>query len=243
MTDGYILQHPDFGLGNFINITPTIAWMHQTQRRRIPVYFTADYVRQCFLDWPAIEILDRQPDTGPLFGSNLVNPENDMPDYQYVFERITGQKWHPGWHTYIDKPALTKEETVRFDAPYILIICGSGSDSKEYFAKKNPGEQAYRDAIMLMRRIKYTFGIYAVGSEADAVRSPWMKDMADECFFGDIRQALKLIGHHGCRMVISNDCGLAHATGAMNQPLIMIWKDTPNERCKNAGANTEYWHY
>jgi len=234
---GYVYQHPDFGLGNFINLTPAIAWLHHTQRERVPVYFSTEYVRQCFLDWKAIEILDQKPDNDPLFGSNLVNPHNDQPDYKYVFEHITGQDWHPDWHTYVDNPALTKLEKIAFSntEPFIVVICGSGSDSPNYFALKDPGEEEYWNMVY---EISKGLNIYAVGSGADAARSPWLNFMSDECFFGDIRTALKII--YASKLVISNDCGLAHAAGAMNKPLTILWKDTPRERCKNAGVNTKY---
>lgn len=237
----YIYQHPDFGLGNFINLTPAIQFLYHVECRRIPVYFAKDYVRKCFLNWEAIEILDRKPDTGPLFGSNLVNPENDRPDYQYVFEHITATPWHHGWHTYVDNVPMTRKEMSQFDAPYLLIINGSGSDAPEYVSAKDPGEAVYRTALQDLRKM-FATKVYAVGSESDAKRAPYLADIADRSFFGDIRQALKLIGHHGCRGIISNDCGLAHAAGAMNQPLFMLWKNTPRERCKNAGTNTTYWY-
>lgn len=237
----YVYQHQDFGLGNFINLTPAIMYLHQQHGERIPVFFATDYVRQCFLEWEAIEILDRMPDTGQLFGSNLVNPNNDKPDYQYVFERITGKPWQPAFHTYIDRVPMTREEMAQFDAPYLLLINGSGSDAPDYVAAKDPGEKVYRTALQDLRKM-FAAKVYAVGSEADARRAPYLAELADGSFFGDIRQVLKLIGHHGCRGIISNDCGLAHAAGAMNQPLFMLWKNTPRERCKNAGTNTTYWY-
>lgn len=230
---GYIYQHPDFGLGNFINLTPAIAWLHHTTGVKVPVYFSTEYVRQCFLDWEAITIIYEKPDTDPLFGSNLVNPSNDMPDYKFVFERITGEEWNPRWHTYVDRPQSILEYTMDL-VPHVVLICGSGSENKKYFAGKNPGEEAYKNCIHVNAgRMK----IVAVGSHADAERSPWLTN-ADHHYFGDIRSALKLISY--AKLVISNDCGLAHAAGAMNKPLQILWKDTPRERCKNPGTHTQY---
>ena len=227
---GYIYQHPDFGLGNFINLTPAISWLYLTEGRRVPVFFSTEYVRQCFLDWEKIVILDQKPDTDPLFGSNLINPHNDKPDYQYVFEQITGQDWHPDWHTYVDTPALTKLEKIALSAhpSYSVVICGSGNEKPEYFSLKDPGEQAFENIVYENSR----------GLNIYAVRSPWLTWIATECFLGDIRTALKIIA--ASKLVISNDCGLAHAAGAINKPLTILWKDTPRERCKNPGVNTKY---
>lgn len=238
----YVLQHRDFGLGNFINLTPAITWLHQQRRQRVPVYFETDYVRECFLDRQEIEILDKCPETGPLFGSNLINPNDDKPDYQYVFEQITGRAWSANWHTFVDTPRMSKKEMQQFDASYVLIINGSGSDASEYVATKDPGARAYIEAISGIRHITNLFNVFAVGSNADAQRAPYLESIANGCFFGDIRQALKLMAHHGCRMVISNECGLAHAAGAMNAPVMVIWKDTPRQRCKNPGTNTIYYY-
>lgn len=232
----YIYQHPDFGLGNFINLTPTIKWLHQTTGKRIPAYFSNLNVRRCFSLWNAIEHIYYKPDTDPIFGSNLVNPDNDKPDYQFVFEKITGQAWTPDWHTYVHIPTPNPLEQMAICLePYVVVICGSGSENSEYFAMKNPGEKAYKNLVYQQAKgIK----IYAVGSYDDADRSPWLAKMADKCFWGDIRVALKIIA--GSQAVFSNDCGLAHAAGAMNKPLQILWKDTPRERCKNPGTNTKY---
>lgn len=118
---------------------------------------------------------------------------------------------------------------------YSVVICGSGNEKPEYFALKDPGEQAFENIVYANSR---GLNIYVVGSDADAVRSPWLTWIATECFFGDIRTALKIIAH--AKHVFANDCGLAHAAGAMNKPLTILWKDTPRERCKNPGVNTKY---
>lgn len=235
----YVLQHRDFGLGNFINLTPAITWIYQQRRQRVPVYFETEYVRQCFLDWPCIEILDT-PGEAMLFGSHCTNPLDDgRPDWQYVAETITLQKWDKDRaqiSAYIDLPAMSELE-YEMRGKYIVIMNGSGSEAPEYVAKKDPGKDVY---LSLLDALPPGLKIYAVGSKADEARNPWLREIADETFFGDIRQALKLIGAMGCQFVVSNDCGLAHAAGVFNKEMIVIWKDTPRIRCQNMGANTQY---
>ena len=63
----YVHQHPHFALGNFINCTPAIQWLAKKYDARIPVLFDTEYVRQCFLDCPFIEIIDA-PRGKRLFG-------------------------------------------------------------------------------------------------------------------------------------------------------------------------------
>jgi len=126
MTMKYVLQHPDFALGNFINITPAIKWLFKTTGQRVPVYFSTDYVKQCFLDWSLIEILDQRPAAAPLFGSDWVNPYNDMPDYQYSFKRATGTNWTPEFHTYVDTPELTPEERQAWEKCLVITNGAAG---------------------------------------------------------------------------------------------------------------------
>jgi ADP-heptose:LPS heptosyltransferase len=42
------------------------------------------------------------------------------------------------------------------------------------------------------------------------------------------------------KLIISNDTGLAHAAGAMNKNILILWKDTPFIKNQNPGLNTKY---
>ena len=95
----------NFGLGNTINCTPALEWLAKDYGKRIPVYFDLPFVRDAFLDCPFIKILDSKPSYEPLFTSQLTNTtENKKPDYQYIFERVTGRKWN-GERCYVDQPS------------------------------------------------------------------------------------------------------------------------------------------
>lgn len=229
--DGYVFQHPDFCLGNFINCTPAIRWLSQQRGERIPVYFSTDYVRQCFLDCPFIEILDEKPEHDPLFGSNLVNPNNDLIDCNYIFERVTGEKWNPlKFWTYVDVviPPLDLVGA-------IVLVNGAGNENADYVARKDPGKEAYLKKVEELRMHQKVF---AIGSEADYERNKWFADVADECFFGDIRQCLSII--YGASLVIANDTGLSHAAGALNKPQIVLTNGALPERVKNPSIYTFY---
>lgn len=227
----YVLQHPDFALGNFINLTPAIKWLAVREGEPVPVYFSTDYVQECFLDCPFIRILDRKPDHGPLFDSGMINPDNDMPDYQYVFQRIAGTKWTPNYHTYVD--CIPVEEVSS-----LMMINGSGSIAEKYVKSKDVGAEPYKYAYDAVKNISLCYRVVSAGSFDDLERAPYMVRYSDKACWNNMRQTLALM--HGARCVIANDTGLAHAAGAMFKPLLVLWKNTPRERCKNAGPLTEY---
>lgn len=231
----YVLQHPDFALGNFINLTPAIRWLAErlpySSGKRVPVYFSTNYVRECFLNCPFIEILKERPDYDPIFSSAITNPDNDRPDYQHIFNVITGTQWTAAYHTCVDQPVMPQ-----FDiSAELVMINGSGSQADEYTRKKDVGESLYRFAS---EYISGRINICACGSYDDLSRAPYMVRLAHWGRWGDIRNSLAQMS--AARCIIANDSGLAHAAGAMNKPLLVLWKDTPRERCKNAGMLTEY---
>jgi len=219
----YVEQHPDFALGNFIHLTPTLRYLSEKRGMKIPVLFRTDYVKEAFLDCPFIEHIDR-PGKTRMFGSNITNQANDRPDYEYIFQTLTGRIWNKYYHTYVDTPPPVE------DGLYIVIVNGAGNTSEGYVQSKDPGASPYMIAMQKCRTI-------AVGSKEDFDRCPYLYE-ADEYVVGDMRLALSYI--HGARAVIANDTGLYHAAGAMNVPTLALWKNTLKERCKNAGVNTEY---
>ena len=75
------------------------------------------------------------------------------------------------------------------------------------------------------------------GSEGDKERSGKLFDFMD-CYVGDIRESLALIRE--ADKIVANDTGMAHAAGAMNKNLTMLWKNTKLPKNANPGVNTLY---
>jgi ADP-heptose:LPS heptosyltransferase len=221
----YVHQTAVFALGNFVNCTPAIQWLSKKYEARIPVLFDTEYVRQCFLDCPFIEIID-VPRGKRLFGSELKAPKRSRyMDCEYIFRQVTGRRWTPEWHTYVDRPSSVDQY-----GP-VVIINGSGSEREDYVASKDVGDAPYLAAEEVTGRTVF------VGSGEDLRRNPWAgKKMPAST--GNIRAALAWIA--GAEAVIANDTGLAHAAGAMNKPLLVLWKNTPFPRCGNPGHRTQY---
>ncbi len=229
----YIHQTSDYGLGNFINLTPTIKLMADHFGHPILVYFDVEFIRDCFTDCPFIDILDKKPDEMSYFTTALVNFKNDCPDYIHAYKQVT-QRLPLGemGHTYVDQ---AKEIPVRKDN-YTLFIRGSGSEHMIYLNKKMPDDKYYEEYI----KGKCVF----TGSDGDKKRMGdlfmWRKgDKTGSDFefvLGDVRKSLALI--RDAKLIIANDSGLAHAAGAMNKNMIILWKNTLLPKNCNPGTGT-----
>jgi hypothetical protein len=220
-----------YGLGNFINLTPTLKLLADYIKRPVPVYFDLKFIEECFLDCEFIDILKDKPGERTPITSGLINVRNNCPDWLHVYKEVTKRYPLHGEipHTYVDQ---AKE----IDAPKYntVFIRGSGSEDPYYCAMKMPDDEYYKEYFN-----EYLNGLYTeafTGSEGDVTRSNGLfKGMT--CYTGGIRLALALIRE--ADYVVANDSGLAHAAAAMHKPMTILWKNTalpknanPNYRCK-----------
>jgi len=228
--DIWVHQTELYGLGNFINLTPTIKLMADHFDKPIPVYFDLKFIRDCFLDCPFMDILDERPLSSPMFSSALVNLRNSCPDYIHVYKQVTQNLPLMGElpHTYVD-------QADEIDAPKVntLFIRGSGSENKIYLNSKMPRDEYYAEYFAKNLAGDYTEAF--TGSDKDVERSDGLFDGMTK-YVGGIRLALALIRE--ADYVVANDTGLAHAAGAMNKPMVILWKNTslpkngnPNKNC------------
>jgi len=127
MTKPWIHQHELYGLGNFINLTPTIKLLAEHLGHPISVYFDLDFIKQCYLYCPFIEILDERPSDPPAFSSGLINVRNNCPDYLHVYREVTKRFPLDGElpHTYVD--SAPEIEAPKYNT---LFIRGSGSEQR-----------------------------------------------------------------------------------------------------------------
>lgn len=229
-TKSWVYDHPDNGLGNFINITPLIKWLFKKTGERVPVYFTHDYIKEVYKDSEMIEVLDEQPENDPAVSSRMKCNFNDKRDYIFNFETITNETYTDDFRPWV--PALT---TDRNDLKAVLIA-GSGSDVRNYLEAKMPGIENYAYIAMKLRSLGYS--IVTVGSYQDINRNPALFHLSDQVVLGDINRAITEVAT--ASLVVSNDTGLAHAAGCFDTPLYMLWKYTARPRCENSGLNTQY---
>lgn len=245
----YIHQTELYGLGNWINLTPTINLMADHFDRPIPVYFDLKFIRDCFLNCEFMDILDEKPEDPPNFSSALVsgvgwsregwrrmNEYNTCPDYIHAYKQIAKRYPLSGElpHTYVD-------DAKEIEAPKVntLFIRGSGSEDKYYLSLKMPRDEYYKEYFAENLAGCYTEAF--TGSEGDVARSNGLFDGMTK-YTGGIRMALALIRE--ADYVVANDSGLAHAAAAMNKPMTILWKNTslpknanPNKRCSYKMCN------
>jgi hypothetical protein len=217
-------QHPDYGLGNFIMITPTIKKLSEKTGSPVDVFFASDYVKQCFLDCDFMNINNNRGNIS--VHSGMINRK--IPDYKYVFEQVIGEPWSEDYHTYVDSP----KEFDFSGEDYIVVLNGLAGTA--WKGKKEVDKKHH----LLISAIS-DVPVYFTGSKTDlSQNTPWAETVFDKCFIGDIRQSLALI--RDAKKVIANDTGLSHAAGAMNKEMLILWKDTPFEKNQNPGVNTRY---
>lgn len=233
----WILQDKNFALGNFINITPVIYRLYKEQNRKVDVFFETDYVKECYVNSPYINIITDKPNTPPFCASSIVNRKNNLPDYQYVYQYIYGEEYTEEYKPFIDK----YDDIYEYGSKYIVILNGSGSSNKDYVNSKNPDIKYYINEIEDKLKEGNYFLVFT-GSNEDKERLQYLinyysnEDLIED--FGCIKSSLRYIQH--AEYVIGNDTGLIHAAGCYDKPMSVIWKDTKKIKNKNSGKYVKY---
>jgi len=209
----YIEESKGFGLGNFVSITPIIRELYD-KHGKINVLFSKDYVKQCYINSPYINIIDK-PVGGKLFSSSLINRGNDKTDIEHASLHILGHL--PKYKTFVDEVEPIKGE-------YGVFINGAGNERTDYVDSKSiPFE--YQEMIKENSKIE----VIGIGSLNDKNRNIFNGS------YGDIREALQYI--KGAKWVISNVTGFYHVAGAYEKEQLCLWKDCLRPRNENLNPN------
>ena len=216
-----VIQHKAYGLGNFINLTPTIKAMYDKLGQKIPVYFESDYVKQCYLKSKYIEIVDNV--NRPLFGSNEINQE--MPDWEFVFDKFWEQLNLSNVvpHTFIDEPKGEK---------HTVVIANGSANHLKCHKKLYDNELTTVISYLVNNNIDVVF----VGSLEDYIYSKAVLTRFNiQCVIENIRQCLGLI--KGCDIFVSNGTGFYHAAGAMRKNQVIFWRNCNQIKNRNPNHN------
>ena len=224
MLNFYVEQSQGFGLGNFINCTPTIKALYKEHGEKIPVLFRQDYVKQCYINSPYIEIIESGRLRSRLFGSDMINRRNDCRDSDFIEINVLGA-------TCLEDTFIDEVEPYKHGEPYGLFINGAGNHSEEYLQRKIVD----LDTQQLIQELS-PITVLGTGSEADAENNMFYGS------YGDIRESLAMVA--GASWVITNATGFYHVAGAYKKVQLCLWKDCKrprneniNEFCINANHN------
>jgi hypothetical protein len=210
----YIEDHMGFGLGNFVSITPIIRELYEQRKQKVNVLFTKDYVKQCYLDSPYINIIE-SPKGDRLFGSELINRRNTYEDIYFAQDKVLQKR--VDWLPFVD-------EVEPIIGEYGVFINGAGSEREEYVNQKAISFE-YQNQIKELSKIP----IVGIGSNSDKSRNIF------EGCYGDVRECLRYI--KGAKWVISNVTGFYHVAGAYQKDQLVLWKDCLRPRNLNINPN------
>ncbi len=226
-------QTKGWGMGNFINITPSIRYLYFKEEKKVPVYFEEPYLKDLIKDWDFIKIIDEMPDTPPTVNTRWANKyDGHSPDYANIFYNFVHKgnfiRGHLDTHsTYCDsvEPPLLHND-------YVCFIRGSIKGREQ---EKDPGEDIYYHAIKKCTEagLKCVY----VGVVYDYQR--WGVDFVNSFFsvLGSLRTEMSYI--NGSKFIVTNDTGLYHVGGAYQKNGFVMWKDT--DPLKNATPNPNYF--
>jgi len=221
-------QTKGWGMGNFINITPSIRYLYYfNDYLKIPVYFEEPYLKSLIDNWELIKFLDAMPDTPPTVDSKWANKYNGKePDYLNILN-IISKDGYISDSTYCDKP-----ESPSLHKDYVCFIRGSIKGREQ---EKDPGEDIYYHAIRKCTEVGLKC-VY-VGVVYDYQR--WGVDFVNSFFsiLGNLRAEMSYI--MGAKFIVTNDTGLYHVGGAYQKQGFVMWKDT--DSLKNATPNPNYF--
>jgi len=232
----YILQVKGYGIGNFINCTPTIKYLSNYYKQKIPVYFDNKIIQHMYEQCSFIQIIDQQEADKKrcLFTSALVN--GWIPDWKFVFKKVMKRqrikfKVKDMPHTYVDSYPTPKNYVTK---KYVVIIRGMVEYNPYWIKMKDPGDDIYR---YIIEQLKKDYSIVFIGSENDYNHN--IRRMEQWCKGGvelnSIQKSLGLI--EGADLVVANDTGMYHAAGALNKKAFVMWKKTLFNKNKSPGAN------
>lgn len=224
-------QTKGWGMGNFINITPSIDLLYYARGSSpVPLYFEEAYLKDLVWNWRRIKIIDKPLHTPPSVNTRWANKYNGKdPDYKCIFDYVRQEyiTFSPMVETYCDP---VPEPLLHTD--YVCFIRGSIQGREE---EKDPGEDIYYHAVRKCEEagLKCVY----VGVSHDYQR--WGIDFVNSFFsvLGNLRAEMSYI--NGAKFVITNDTGLYHVGGAYQKKGFVFWKDT--DPVKNATPNPNYY--
>ena len=230
--DWFVHQHRDFGVGNFINCTPTLMSLFDHYQQPIPVLFDRPEVRDMFLSCPFIRSITPEEAHGTpmLFSSQLCNQL--IPDWLFIYRQLIGPPHIQSTrHTYVDlchKPVEVESDN------YGIVF--RGCHASNHVDIKDPGEDIY---VEILGQLKDKYDFVFAGTTIDQERGllsvqPFFPNSL--LLLDNMRKTLGALRH--ARFVITNDTGMYHAAAAIGVPSFVMWKDTNFNKNRAPGLSS-----
>jgi hypothetical protein len=214
--DFYIEQHDHARLGNFIQCTPMIRALYEKYNTKIKVIFQTEYVKQCYINSPYIEIID-QPIGKCLYTTRDLSPTN-IKDSTYIQTKVLG---------YVSEYLPFIDEYDNFKGNYGVFINGAGSEVQSYLDRKLVSFETQKHV-----KEHSKIPIIGLGSLMDQPRNIFPG------VYGDIPLTLDIL--NGAKWIITNATGFFHAAGALKKTQLALWKDCQRPRNENLNQKCVY---
>jgi len=230
----HVHQVKGWEIGNFINCTPAVQILHDHLKEPIPVLFDTPHVKEMFLKWDKIQIIEKPHKEEILSSRHDIGFFPGVPEWDYKIEWVLNRfEWEleriP--HTYVDP----QEKVFSFE-DYIVVCRGCLGP---YFFLKDPGIEIYAH---ILGELSKDYKIVFVGSDLDIERINslnWRIDYKGYSIINNIRRSCGAIQH--AKAVVSNDTGMAHVAAAYQKKMLVLWKDTDWKRCRSPSYEGITW--
>ena len=237
----FVHQRYDYGVGNFINCTPTIKTLATHFKCKVPVLFDSPHVGDMFKECEFIENINKNQTKNKkkILSSDMVNQK--ISDWEHQHQMVCEKlDINPAGipHTYVDTNSKPEEIPKR---PYCVIVRGVAPGGAPFWIpKKDPGDEIYKKII---EDIEDKYQVVFIGSSSDYKffikrMKNWVSNPI--IILNDIRKSLGALSHSD--LIISNDTGMYHAAGALNKKIFVLWKDTNFNKNKSPGKKCIFSH-
>jgi len=213
----YALQEKNFGLGNFIMLTPALQLLPD----KVNVYFHDKKIQSLYRDCPFFNILKKRPKNKPFISSRRPYSRKKKESDTLAYCRILFGDAKSVPNTYIDKCQDYKLD--KKNIKHVAIF--HGCLGTIYRKKKDIGLETRQYIIDSIIKKGYVPVILGLDKDAE---NYWNKNNLDGCvnLIGmlSLRESVSVLDQ--CDFFMSNDTGLYHAAGALEKPGLVMWYKT-----------------
>jgi len=232
----WFLQKENFGMGDFIMLTPGMQIISKVNGSPLRTYFETDYIAQLYLDCPFIQILKEKPENKPVWGTVFASDsprlkgyavhkssnKQSLEDCYVAYVKKTLEYDGPSFDTYVDTPPPNPR--LPNGKRYIAVFHGCLGD--RFLMKKSVPLPCL--TYWLKRCLGCGFIPVILGDRRDWKRF-WRKIQIPSQAINyvnqlSIRESVGVLNQ--CEGFISNDTGLSHIASALKKRGVILWNAT-----------------